>query len=968
MANRYTQFTPQQYVESFVETPTMDFPFQETMQVEAYKKKKQEDLFGKIGAMSAPVKGGILTDNAGITERYNKRMTDAFQDLSGRIQSMPTAQATMELNRLATQFANDPERRMLDTDASYRDMVEKQRFTEGYGTSAIHAGLNPDTIERLRKGEIADITPQLYGFTTDPGKIPAFENPLSMIQPDIVKGYQLSEDGTYKVTEGDQSLTMDIVMQRSKPFLESLRNDDGTIRISENMDPTMSKYINFKKAMAKQSGEDYLHSDFVRDYQDVAALKLKLNTSENVSGGPKGQGKKGGSEKEEPFPFDNASRLAVKYTPISEIKTAEALIRDTGTDVLNGKIEDKGLYDFSVTDDSPEAMKQVAEIENKYYEDRLAFHTKGIDRTPIVIGGKTIQRDTTKEDIAARQRALEDMKRRKIISSAALEASFATGGIDPTKQFSKDNWKPEEINALKNWEPVKKVVTTNPLTYQKRTETLQNDPPKGFTNINGKLVPDRIASEYKAWDSKFREVLDQELNREWTTQGWVLAKEGINKEGKASLPDETRIITNAVSAIQSNGNPNMYIDGKQFGFNKEFLAGETPEGLEDFASPETTIEPHLIYYNNSDNKWYAASKFHRKDGDNIKVSDKVIDIDITESMSTIMRDMPQVQRQIHAEDLAADNLMAIPKNTTINVRGFGKDTEEQFGSLIVKHNADDTYSIYGKMTNPLTGRIEDIEQIKKSGQFNLITNNLDRESATRTVAAMALDRYRNTQDLSTVTNIVEPLGNLEERSYVNVIGEEAVIPLKSTMETIIGKESGGLGYDAMNQGSDNSFGDAPKNSGTATSILKKPLTEMTIAEVMKHQSLDKNDPNRIFAAGLFQITPSTMDSMMNNPATRERLGINPQMRYTPEVQEKLGIELIHRRLREALRGTGTPNYIYDTQGFYDKLFNKGYKTGNKEFGALTSEFRGLDKLSETEKKNVFNNILSYIEKNPNLNI
>jgi peptidoglycan hydrolase-like protein with peptidoglycan-binding domain len=59
------------------------------------------------------------------------------------------------------------------------------------------------------------------------------------------------------------------------------------------------------------------------------------------------------------------------------------------------------------------------------------------------------------------------------------------------------------------------------------------------------------------------------------------------------------------------------------------------------------------------------------------------------------------------------------------------------------------------------------------------------------------------------------------------------------------------------------------------------LGQMTIAEIMRRQSLAPADPDRLFAVGKYQVIPDTMR------ATVRELGVDPAEKYTPENQERM---------------------------------------------------------------------------------
>ena len=111
---------------------------------------------------------------------------------------------------------------------------------------------------------------------------------------------------------------------------------------------------------------------------------------------------------------------------------------------------------------------------------------------------------------------------------------------------------------------------------------------------------------------------------------------------------------------------------------------------------------------------------------------------------------------------------------------------------------------------------------------------------------------------------------------------------REALDIIAGPESGG-NYNAMNQGTDkdgNILG-----SGDSSKIIGKPLTSMTIGEVMDRQDERKYPrgakPDRgIHAAGKYQIIGSTMKEALRLS------GLSKSDMFSPENQDLLGIAVL----------------------------------------------------------------------------
>ena len=110
---------------------------------------------------------------------------------------------------------------------------------------------------------------------------------------------------------------------------------------------------------------------------------------------------------------------------------------------------------------------------------------------------------------------------------------------------------------------------------------------------------------------------------------------------------------------------------------------------------------------------------------------------------------------------------------------------------------------------------------------------------------------------------------------------------KANAELLSFISKGEGGYNSMNQGT--SGGSIIGSTHNASSILGKNLTEMTVGEVMEHQGSGK-----LFAAGRYQIIPSTMKMAV------ARAGVSPDEQFNQSTQDKLGLALIYNGQRPRL--------------------------------------------------------------------
>ena len=116
----------------------------------------------------------------------------------------------------------------------------------------------------------------------------------------------------------------------------------------------------------------------------------------------------------------------------------------------------------------------------------------------------------------------------------------------------------------------------------------------------------------------------------------------------------------------------------------------------------------------------------------------------------------------------------------------------------------------------------------------------------------------------------------------------------SALSNLIGRGEGG--YNSYNRG-------VAGDSGGR----EIDFAQMTVGEIMRRQDLPRNDPQRLFAVGKFQIIPGTMEE------TVRALGIDRNARFTPALQERMFHDYLIDEKRPAVRafitapeGQGTP--------------------------------------------------------------
>ena len=133
----------------------------------------------------------------------------------------------------------------------------------------------------------------------------------------------------------------------------------------------------------------------------------------------------------------------------------------------------------------------------------------------------------------------------------------------------------------------------------------------------------------------------------------------------------------------------------------------------------------------------------------------------------------------------------------------------------------------------------------------------------------AYQKYLNYKPSTTRTDIaVVSAGGKPVYAPTTALGEQ--------VKAIVSKrESPNVGYDAINQGTG---GDTP---GGAARKFGKPLTQMTVAEVMRLQSPATPWEDRLNAVGKYQFIEGTLKQ-----AVREA-GVDPNMLFSPAVQDRI---------------------------------------------------------------------------------
>ena len=154
------------------------------------------------------------------------------------------------------------------------------------------------------------------------------------------------------------------------------------------------------------------------------------------------------------------------------------------------------------------------------------------------------------------------------------------------------------------------------------------------------------------------------------------------------------------------------------------------------------------------------------------------------------------------------------------------------------------------------------------------------------------------------------------------------------------------GYNSMNQGTQGSS--IVGSTHNASTKVGKNLTSMTIGEVMQRQSylMNPNNPQvsdyGIFAAGRYQIIPSTMSEILSQS------GLSKDDMFSKQNQDTLGITLITKkqpRVGDYINGNGS------IDGAMDALSNEfasmpDPRTGNSKYGGGNKALHTVEEVKQ----------------------
>ena len=156
------------------------------------------------------------------------------------------------------------------------------------------------------------------------------------------------------------------------------------------------------------------------------------------------------------------------------------------------------------------------------------------------------------------------------------------------------------------------------------------------------------------------------------------------------------------------------------------------------------------------------------------------------------------------------------------------------------------------------------------------------------------DRYDRVDDAEPDLSLpnVEPSGVIT-RDGMSPGGIISRPPAITKALSVIGGGESSNNYNGMNQGT------ATTGKKDSVDFLGKELTGMTIDEVMTHQAKPKGNPERIFAAGNYQVIPTTLKWAI------DKMGISKDTPFDQETQDSIGEFLLmnkQKKVRDFVNG------------------------------------------------------------------
>lgn len=309
----------------------------------------------------------------------------------------------------------------------------------------------------------------------------------------------------------------------------------------------------------------------------------------------------------------------------------------------------------------------------------------------------------------------------------------------------------------------------------------------------------------------------------------------------------------------------------------------------------------------------------------------------------------QLQHQSNVNGAYLDNL----ENNASVLKGYpvrlSWDSEEN--TYYIQGTGNDPQGIlrHFKQIDPPYYKANFVEGkgLKADPSNNVFKNSVVTKALT---ARESIDFINNQMEIFKKDGVEEPV-----TTTTPAMNTSATEPL----EILTFISSGEGGYESSNRGTE---GDNIIGSTNSTTRDNKPLSELTLGEIKSYQNLPKNDPNRLFAVGAYQITPDTLDAAM------KAAGVNDNTIFSADVQDRMGLGLILGTKRPKLAAyiKGESNDINAAMLEFSKEFasvpnpstgKSYYGSGNKAQHTVEETRQALERAREAYSSGIMSEVI-----------
>jgi len=706
MSNRFTQFNPTKFVQTYE-----PFPIDSAMKLMQFKRQRDDKanaLLGKAGAAGA-LEGGLATGDKAreITAARNAQiaeLTSAYQ--SGKKSYQDIAQ---DLIGVQAEWAQDKGAQLVKSDFDIKNAILANMAKEGYGQNFAYMSQMEDGSfdigdinQMIAEGKT--ITPDMYRLLTNPGSEEAWKSTLDQVKAHLDETYTASKNDKgkieYSIGTTESNLDMATFRDRAGPFLNGFRGeqrDDGKHSLGnlDNASPKLRAFIEWKSRGKK----DYTYEQLVKDFETEAQKRIHFKNKHKETGME--DGSSGGS----PVVSDDSGDLFLVPTSETDENVAEAIL--VGNDLkqvnsirkavthsgfgLDGTSEDsRNDYNFISMMNDDRATRQAQR--QKTYDSFLAEGEK--NNPDFMIGGVMQKRYTQNELRTAAQNSTEKyLKIQKAhlsaFNNAVIEASTTPGMKVP--ELDEDGRMKAEAYVREDGTFLQRIG------LGEIEDLIHGDEYSDFIELYGKKVKEEFG-EQKYNIYKYKILTDADMGEKKIPMSHQIISDVAQNKARSSKTDIWRTGTQLNAVPSDHGGR-----GKKEGQTITDLYTSDEKSTSNFkGAPFKTEE---FYYDSDHNKWFARGFYH-KQGDEARSAEVLsarYDIDITTTMREQLlsgNDMAKVA----LADQILDFTNSLPKGTTwaANI-GLGEDIIDKYGDIKVGKTLNGTFNISGNMENPIEG-------------------------------------------------------------------------------------------------------------------------------------------------------------------------------------------------------------------------------------------------------------------------